>query len=269
MSGSQHPCITRQLRITDLQFAFGPSSQECEALFDGFNLQVDAGRITTLLGRSGVGKTSLLNLIAGTLQPQKGSIRVENLSPSQKKALIGMVFQSPTLIPWRNVLSNALFGIELIEGRVTPQAKEAAEGYLTRCGLGERLFLLPHQLSGGMQQRVSLVRSLLVQPDMLLLDEPFSNLDFDARFKLQIEMSDMIDEHNSIVVFVTHDIEDALRFGDRIILLGGKPIQILDDFEICEPRRERLESDAFDASDFSEYKARIRAAWRRSENKYS
>jgi len=256
------PGVEAALKLMDLKFAFDSPGQRAQRLFEDFTQEFPAGRVTAVLGRSGSGKTTLLNLIAGTLTPQYGKIEFHAPQSNRKKPVVGMVLQSPTLVPWRTVLANVLLGVEITEGHTSNDARKAAEGYLTRSGLAEYQTAYPHQLSGGMQQRVSVVRAVLPSPDILLLDEPFSNLDFDARYKLQLELSDVIDARDAVVVFVTHDIEDALRFGDQILLIGDHPVRILDKFDITEPRNARLEVETFDAARLADYRKRIYAAWR-------
>ncbi len=210
------------------------------------------GGITVILGPSGCGKSTILNLLAGELAPQEGIIRMPNPS-----ATFGFVFQTPTLMPWKSVLENALFGLTVGNGSVSNEAKENCKFLLDKYGLAEFEHKFPRSLSGGMQQRLSLVRAMVANSDILLLDEPFSNSDFVMRYQLQNDLSDYITNGNKTIVMVTHDIDEALRLADAIIILSDRPSTVLEEIEISIPRAERLKL-GFQLDRLSSETARIR-----------
>jgi NitT/TauT family transport system ATP-binding protein len=228
-----------------------------EAIFEGFSANFQNVRITALLGPSGVGKSSLLNLIAGTVVPNSGTINFCENGQRVDRPSIGLVFQAPTLIPWRTVLSNILFGVEINHRERKQAATKHARALLSKFGLSGTEDRHPFELSGGMQQKVSIARALVSGAKILLLDEPFSNSDFVSRRTLQQEISRAVDTEQLIAVLVTHDLNDALRMGDRIVVVRERPVRILDSFDITIPREERLRDEASAAISLKPYFDRV------------
>lgn len=229
-------------------------------LLHNFSLALSSEQVTILLGRSGCGKTTLLNLLAGVLRPTFGKIQIDN-GGAVAELTTGMVFQSPTLLPWRDVADNAAFGLEL-DGRRSAEARRAlAIEALAEIGLAGHAKSYPRELSGGMQQRVALLRAVLPQPSLLLLDEPFSSLDFVTKRQIQLDLARRIAESGCLVVLVTHDLDDALMLGDRIVIVGDRPLAVLDDFHVPFSRESRLREEFDPSSSLSEYRKRIWSRW--------
>lgn len=190
------------------------------------SLMLPRGRLSTFLGPSGCGKTTLLKIVAGLIPATSGEVlvkgkRVEGPGPER-----AFVFQDFALMPWATVLRNVAFGLEL---RGVPRDKRAeiALGYIAKVGLREFESRYPHQLSGGMRQRVGLARALAVDADIILMDEPFSSVDEQTRRKFQEELLDLLKVEKKTVIFVTHSIEEAVYLSDQIILLSQRPGTVL------------------------------------------
>jgi NitT/TauT family transport system ATP-binding protein len=208
-----------------------------EALKD-VRLALPTGRLTTFLGPSGCGKTTLLKIIAGLIPPTAGEIWVKGKKidgPGPERAF---VFQDFALLPWATVLRNVAFGLEL-RGIARDLRFETARGYIAKVGLKEFESSYPHQLSGGMRQRVGLARALCVDADIILMDEPFSSVDEQTRRKFQEDLLDLLKIERKTVIFVTHSIEEAAYLSDQIILLSQRPGTVL---RIIQPNVERGKS---------------------------
>jgi NitT/TauT family transport system ATP-binding protein len=181
-------------------------------------LRVPCGQFLCVIGKSGCGKSTLLRAVAGLTDPQGGTVSVAGrrvTSPGQGSA---MVFQADTLFPWKKVIDNAMFGLVSL-GVPRTEARRRAGHWLERVGLAGAGQLKPRQLSGGMRQRVNLVRALVVQPSVLLMDEPFASLDYQTREELQAELIRLCRDTSMAVIFVTHDVAEAVYLADRIIIL--------------------------------------------------
>jgi NitT/TauT family transport system ATP-binding protein len=208
-----------------------------EALKD-VRLALPTGRLTTFLGPSGCGKTTLLKIIAGLISPTAGEIWVKGKKidgPGPERAF---VFQDFALLPWATVLRNVAFGLEL-RGIARDERFETARGYIGKVGLKEFESSYPHQLSGGMRQRVGLARALAVDADIILMDEPFSSVDEQTRRKFQEDLLDLLKIEKKTVIFVTHSIEEAAYLSDQIVLLSQRPGTVL---RIIQPNIERGKS---------------------------
>ena len=206
-----------------------------EALND-ISLDFPEGKLTTLLGPSGCGKTTLLKIIAGLLQPSSGEVLVEGrpiTGPGPERAF---VFQDFALMPWATVIRNAAFGLELA-GVNRSEREAVAEKYLNTVGLKGFENKYPHELSGGMRQRVGLARALAVNAKVLLMDEPFSAVDEQTRRKFQEDMISLVKDEKKTFIFVTHSIEEAVYVSDRIVLLHRRPSRVS---QIIEPQISRL-----------------------------
>jgi NitT/TauT family transport system ATP-binding protein len=206
-----------------------------EALSD-ISLDFPTGKLTTLLGPSGCGKTTLLKIIAGLLQPSSGEVLVDGrpiTGPGPERAF---VFQDFALMPWATVIRNAAFGLELA-GVNRSEREAVAEKYLNTVGLKGFENKYPHELSGGMRQRVGLARALAVNAKVLLMDEPFSAVDEQTRRKFQEDMISLVKDEKKTFIFVTHSIEEAVYVSDRIVLLHRRPSRVS---QIIEPQISRL-----------------------------
>jgi NitT/TauT family transport system ATP-binding protein len=190
-------------------------------VFDGLDLHIDDGQIVGIVGPSGVGKTTVLKLISGILKPDAGTVRVTEKT-------MGYIFQEPRLLPWRTAVDNVAVVLRP-KGRDRREAREVARVWLEKVGLKGFADYHPAELSGGMAQRVSIARAFAVEPDLLLLDEPFSNMDASLKSSLMRLLSTMIAERPTTVVYVTHDLIEALQLADRIVELApGRPPRELD-----------------------------------------
>jgi NitT/TauT family transport system ATP-binding protein len=185
-------------------------------------LVVQAGEFVSVVGPTGCGKSTLLNVAAGLLQPSSGSVRVFGEPLRGINGRAGYLFQTEALMPWRSALANVVAGLEF-RGVVPEEARAEGESWLARVGLtgfGDRY---PHQLSGGMRKRVSLAQTLIVDPQILLMDEPFSALDVQTRQLMENELLDLWSADRKSVVFITHDLEEAISLSDRVVVLSAGP----------------------------------------------
>jgi NitT/TauT family transport system ATP-binding protein len=192
-----------------------------EALAD-VNVTLPSGRLSTLLGPSGCGKTTLLKIIAGLIPPSRGEIWVKGKKVDGPGPERAFVFQDFALLPWGNVLRNVGFGLEL-RGLPKEEREQIARKHIAEVGLKSFESSYPHQLSGGMRQRVGLARAFAVDADIILMDEPFSSVDEQTRRKFQEELLDLLRNKKRTVVFVTHSIEEAAYLSDQIVLLSTRP----------------------------------------------
>ena len=224
------------------------------------DLSVAEGETVTLLGPSGCGKTTLLRMIAGLERPTSGEIVVNGMSPNEARRLkqIGFVPQSPALLPWRTVESNARLLLD-INRRASPTTPSASVGdLLEEVGLGDFLDAYPHELSGGMQQRVGLVRAIAIDAPILLMDEPFAALDEMTRTDMRHLLGRLCEPLGTTVLFVTHSIPEATFLSDRVAVMSPRPGSITDDIAIDLPRPRRPELE--DTEQFFHTTTRLRAA---------
>jgi NitT/TauT family transport system ATP-binding protein len=213
-------------------------------IYESLSFTVAPQEFVCILGPSGCGKSSALRLIGDLLPWQDGEIRVEGLAPKQAWDRLAYVFQAPRLLPWKSALDNAAFGIEMRRPRETPAARrERARAELTRVGLAADIDKMPAMLSGGERQRVAIARALALDPDIILMDEPFSALDHNTRSRLRQQIVELWQETRKTVVFVTHDIDEALYLADRIIVLSNKPATVRDIVTIGAARPRDPEHD--------------------------
>jgi NitT/TauT family transport system ATP-binding protein len=208
-----------------------------EALRD-IHLAFPQGKLTSLLGPSGCGKTTLLKIIAGLLQPSAGEVIVAGMKVTGPGPERAFVFQDFALMPWATVLRNVAFGLEL-RGVSRADREAAARRYIREVGLAGFEDRYPHELSGGMRQRVGLARALAVNADVLLMDEPFSAVDEQTRRKFQEDLLHLRTVERKTFIFVTHSIEEAVYVSDRVVLLSRRPGQVS---QIIEPRIDRSAS---------------------------
>lgn len=230
-----NPATTRRsdaLSVQDVDFTYANGHN----VFRDFSLSARAGEFVAILGPSGCGKTTLLNLLSGFQQPQSGQVLVNGAPTRPELPELGYVFQSPQLFPWLNALENVRFGLR-VEGRLdeTEQRQQALR-YLRLVGLESAAERLPRQLSGGMQQRVSLARALALEPDVLLMDEPFAALDAISRASMNEETLRLWAELGQTVLFITHDIDEAVFLADRVVVLNIAPGGVHSELSIDLPR---------------------------------
>jgi NitT/TauT family transport system ATP-binding protein len=211
------------------------------------SLQVAAGEVVAVVGRSGSGKTTLLRLMAGLMRPSSGQVRLLGASPevARRHKRVGFVAQDARLHPWRTVRENVTLPLLVntaarVNGHVTP-----AE-WVLRMGLAEAIDAYPNQLSGGMRQRVALARSLVIDPEILLMDEPLASLDELTREDLRDELLRLWEGEARSVVYVTHDIAEAVFLADRVLVIGGRPAELRGEVRVplARPRDRRLRREA-------------------------
>jgi len=206
-----------------------------EALRD-VNLSFPRGKLTSIIGPSGCGKTTLLKIIAGLLEPTEGSVLIEGEKINGPGPDRAFVFQNFALLPWANTLRNVAFGLEL-RGVPKKERYKIAKKYINQVGLSGFEHSYPHELSGGMQQRVGLARALAVDSKILLMDEPFASVDEQTRRKFQEDLLRLLETERKTVLFVTHSIEEAAYVSDRIVLLSPRPGSVMEVFENKLERR--------------------------------
>lgn len=226
------PPPTAALSVERISFSY-PNGHR---VFSSFSLSAAAGEFVAILGPSGCGKTTLLNLLSGFVQPQAGQIRLNQTTVSPERSELGYVFQSAQLFPWLTALENVRFGLRMAADLSESQQRERALQYLRLVGLEQAAQRLPHQLSGGMQQRVSLARTLALEPEVLLMDEPFAALDAISRNHMNEETLRIWAELGQTVLFITHDIDEAVFLADRVIVLNIAPGGIHSELKIQLPR---------------------------------
>jgi NitT/TauT family transport system ATP-binding protein len=231
-----------KLNVQDLAFSFqnARTGQELRVL-DGISFAVRDREFVSIVGPSGCGKTTLLHCLTGMNAITRGSITCDGIDAAEVGNKRAMVFQSPTLLPWRNVTDNIAYGLTL-QGRKTPQDRQRVQGLVDLVGLAGFERSYPHELSGGMQQRVNLARALAVEPEVLLMDEPFAALDAQTRDDMQAELLRIWEYDRKTVVFITHQIDEAVYLSDRVLVLKPRPSQIQADIviELDRPRDPRI-----------------------------
>lgn len=229
-------------------------------VLDNISLSVRANQFVCLLGPSGCGKTTLIRIVMGLTQPEHGEVWVDGTRVTGPGLDRSMVFQNYGLLPWRTVRENVEFGLEI---RGVPRAERRAicQQYIEKVGLRGFEGHYPHQISGGMQQRAGLARSLSKDPKILLMDEPFAAVDMQTREALQDELLKIWNTTRTTVLFVTHSIEEAIYLGDRVIVMTPRPGRIKTEVSIDLPR-PRYESDVKSSTRFGELRGFIRDALR-------
>lgn len=231
----QNPALT----INGLSVSYQNGKKELIALSD-FNLIVKKGEFVSIIGPSGCGKTTLLYTIAGLIQKQRGAVLLSGQEINAPSKKIGLVFQDPLLLPWRTVSKNISFGMEL--GKMSKlELQKRTKSLIKLVSLTGFENYYPHQLSGGMKQRVNLARALAYNPEILLLDEPLSHLDERRREIMQEALLDVFNKYRKTFVFVTHSIEEAVFLADRVIILSKRPGTVRKIITINLPRPRRLE----------------------------
>lgn len=221
--------------------------QQVSKVYDGIqpvvtlkniNLQFEDSEFICILGPSGCGKSTLLELLAGLQKPTSGHIFIDNeevVGPNEK---LGVVFQDASLYPWRTIFQNVSIGLEFT-GYKKAAIKPSVEKYLKLVGLEQFADKYPHQLSGGMRQRAGIARALVSSPEVLLMDEPFGAVDHLTRLKLQDDLLGIWEKEKKTIIFVTHDVSEAIYLADRVVLLSARPGEVQEIFKITVPRPRR------------------------------
>lgn len=226
-----------KLEIINISMKYHTLTGETEAVHD-FSLVVDEGEFISIVGPSGCGKSTILSLISGLLKPSSGKIYLGGELVTGTTSRIGYLFQKDVLFEWRTIEQNVMLGLE-IQHHDTPEQKERLEDMLSKYGLGSFKNYYPRQLSGGMRQRAALIRTLATNPELLLLDEPFSALDYQTRLAVSDEISAILKQEQKTAIMVTHDIAEAISMADRVVVLSMRPAVIKNVYDIkltCESR---------------------------------
>lgn len=211
---------------------FGPAT-----IYEDLTFRVERGEFLCILGPSGCGKSTTLRLIGDLIPASGGTIRVGGEPPHAAWEKIAYVFQSPRLLPWRSALDNVVLSMEMRYGNMSQAEMRARAHELLRLvGLAADVAKYPRMLSGGERQRVAIARALAVDPEIILMDEPFSALDVTTRTRLRLEIVSIWQQTGKTIVFVTHDIDEALVVADRILLLSGKPSRVVETLRVEVPR---------------------------------
>jgi NitT/TauT family transport system ATP-binding protein len=242
-----NPTRSSAVQIRSLGKTFRRSGRRTVA-FEGVDLTVEPGEFVCLLGPSGCGKSTLLRVVAGILPADRGTVTVGSRSVDGPGPDRGMLFQTPLLFPWLTARDNVLFGPRAQRSRglidlTDEELRHEADAILETVGLTDFADAYPHELSGGMQHRAAFARALITRPDVLLMDEPFGALDAITRLRMQQFLLSMWEQYGLTIMFVTHDIEEAILLGDRVAVMGGRPPGIAEvvDIPLRRPR------DAYDA----------------------
>jgi NitT/TauT family transport system ATP-binding protein len=248
------------IRIESVDLVYVTGGTLLRALKD-ITLTADDGEFVAVVGPSGCGKSTLLKVVAGLLPSTSGVVRVNGRIVEGPPSSIGVVFQSPLLMPWRDVLGNVLVQIEM-RGLPASRYRPVALELLNLVGLAGFERAHPHQLSGGMQQRVGLCRALVHDPQLLLMDEPFGALDALTREQMAIELQRIWMERKKTVLFITHSISEAIILADRVLIMSPRPGRVLSDIRVDLPRPRRME-DA-NSADFARLANEVRSHLRSS-----
>ena len=224
--------VIPHIELRDVAVRFGADN-----IFSGLSLSIAQGEFACLLGPSGCGKSTMIRIMGGLIEPTHGFISVGGRSPQLARGTIAYVFQSPRLVPWRNACDNVGLAIELRTPSVGKnERRERVVKLLQMVGLGRDVDKFPAMLSGGERQRVAIARALAVDPSIILMDEPFSALDPDTRRRMRADLIRLWQDTRKTIVFVTHDLDEALELADRIVVFSGKPTCILDVVKVADPR---------------------------------
>lgn len=241
------------VEIKNISMTYHTLEGETEAI-KNIVLDVYRGEIVSLVGPSGCGKSTLLSIIAGLIEPTKGEVFINGELVDGPSRNTGYMFQKDHLFEWRNILQNVLIGLE-IQGKVNEESLQYAEKLLNTYGLGDFKYNFPRQLSGGMRQRVALIRTLVIKPDLLLLDEPFSALDYQTRLAIADEIGIILKKEKKTAIMVTHDISEAISMSDRVVVMSKRPATIKDiiPIELSFPDGIRTPMKCREAPEFRYY----------------
>lgn len=223
-----------KIEVDNLRVVFGNGDDEVTAIRD-LSFTVNAGEFVCLLGTSGCGKTTILNVLAGFIPPTEGEARLDGQQLGAPSPDRGMVFQRHALFPWKTVRQNVEFGLKA-RGMPASDRLERAREHIGLVGLTGFEDSYPAELSGGMEQRVGLARTLAIDPLVLLMDEPFGSLDAQTRLTMQELLLGIWDRSHKTVVFVTHDVDEAILLADRILILTARPARVKEEIRVSLPR---------------------------------
>jgi NitT/TauT family transport system ATP-binding protein len=233
------PAAPPLVSVTNVQKTYFTRQASVQAVASA-SVDVARGEFVSLLGPSGCGKSTLLMMVAGLEQPTGGSILLGGSEVKEPSRNVGIIFQDATLLPWKSALDNVLFPVRILKLPIERYRRRAKE-LLAMVGLSDFENKKPSQLSGGMRQRVAICRALIHDPDILLMDEPFSALDAITRDQMNVALSEILETYKKTVVFVTHSIREAAFLSDRVVVMGGRPSTIVLDMKMPFGRPRRFE----------------------------
>lgn len=245
-----------QIEVSNLSIEYKlPKGDGTFKAVDSVSLSIDAGELVTIVGSSGCGKSTMLLAIAGLVQISEGAIAIDGRKVEGPGADRAVVFQEASLLPWKTVLGNVRFGLEMRRWK-GEDLTERAMRFIKLVGLGSFADYHPHQLSGGMRQRVNIARALAVDPAVLLMDEPFGALDAQTREIMGEELLHIWERDRKTALFVTHDIDEAILLADKVVVMGRNPGHIKEVMKIDLPRPRT--GDIVDSPQFIEYRRKLR-----------
>lgn len=218
------------LSLKNVELIYHSPQSETKAL-NNLNFSVKSGEFVSIVGPSGCGKTTILSLIAGTIKPTSGEILISNKKVEKPSGISGYMFQQDNLFEWLNIWKNVILGLKF-KKRKTKENLDYSKKLVKKYGLAGFEKHYPNQLSGGMRQRVALIRTLSLRPEILLLDEPFSALDYQTRLSVQDDVYSIIKSENKTAILVTHDISEAIAMSDRVIVLTNRPATVKQEYVI-------------------------------------
>jgi NitT/TauT family transport system ATP-binding protein len=237
------------------------TAKEASLAVSSIHFAISSGEFVSLVGPSGCGKTTILSMIAGLIQPTEGRVELFGRPVNGPSPRVGYMLQQDYLFPWRTIWDNAIVGLELRK-ELTEEKKEYTLHLLEEMGLADYRSQKPNQLSGGMRQRVALVRTLATEPDVLLLDEPFSALDYQTKLQLEDLVVETLKAHNKTALLVTHDLSEAIAMSDRVIVLNTRPGTVRREVAIPETIRRNTPFEAREQAGFHEL---FREIWQELE----
>ena len=223
-----------KIRVNNLTKRFGALT-----VLDGINFTIKKGELLAIVGPTGCGKTTFLNCLSKLMPATEGDILIDGQEANPKKHNIAYVFQEPTCLPWRTVRENVAYGME-VKGVPKAEREQRASDIMDLVGLSSCADLYPNQVSASMMQRIAVSRAFAVNPDLLLMDEPYGQLDVKLRFYLEDELVNLWQKLNSTILFVTHNIEEAVYVAERILVLTNKPTKIKAEIPVDLPRPRNL-----------------------------
>ncbi|EKE71265.1 MULTISPECIES: ABC transporter ATP-binding protein [Roseobacteraceae] len=256
--------VPPKIEFRNVELHYFSTKGETHAVSD-MNFTVNKGEFISIVGQSGCGKSTLLSLLCGLMQTTSGQVLIDGKPVKGPSPQVGFMLQHDSLFEWRTILENALLGPE-IRGMDMPAARARAERILTNYGLGQFLHHRPTQLSGGMRQRAALGRTMCMEPDILLLDEPFSALDFQTRMSISEEIGEIIRREGKTAILVTHDIPEAIAMADRVIVLSPRPGRLKNIHEITFPSLGEVRPGCMAVRDAEEFKDYFHTIWTEMES---
>lgn len=228
-----------KIRVNNMTKRFGDLT-----VLDGINFTIKKGELLAIVGPTGCGKTTFLNCLSKLMPTTEGDILIDGREANPKEHNIAYVFQEPTCLPWRTVRENVAYGME-IKGVPKKEREDRAQEIMDLVGLSSCADLYPNQVSASMMQRIAVSRAFAVNPDLLLMDEPYGQLDVKLRFYLEDELVNLWQKLNSTILFVTHNIEEAVYVAERILVLTNKPTKVKEEIVVDLPRPRKLVDPRF------------------------